>query len=117
MNTKKLITEMERIETFLDDNIDATGSNFRDKILTSTKGLPKGVVEKLNYLAGLLERAQEGENLSAAELKQAGFYVNAVYPYVSNGVQYKQNKSRWASRLIWLVLAAAAIYVAYKFLS
>jgi hypothetical protein len=38
-------------------------------------------------------------------MKQAGFYVNAVYPYVSNGVQYKQNKSRWASRLIWLVLA------------
>ena len=61
ISASKLISEMKKIEGLLDSNFNATGSNLRDKILTATKQMPKGIVEKLTYLAGLYERAQHVE--------------------------------------------------------
>lgn len=114
MNTKQLIDAVKRIESILDETFNATGSNFRDKIVTTANQMPKGIVEKLNYLAGLYERAQTGEKLSADELKQAGFFVNAIEPYVTNGAR---RSTHWVSRIVWLILAALAVFVAYKLLS
>ncbi len=113
ISASKLISEMKKIEGLLDSNFDATGSNLRDKILTATKQMPKGIVEKLTYLAGLYERAQAGEKLSSDELRQAGYWINAVYPYITNGAQIRAN---WGSKLVWLVLAAAACFAAFYFL-
>ena len=114
MNAKQLISEVGKLEKLLDENFSATGSSFRDKITTSANQLPKGIVEKLTYLAGLLERASAGEKLSAAELKQAGFYVNAIIPYVTNGAV---RRAHWGSRIIWIILAIVVVFIAYKFLS
>ncbi len=114
MNKKQLIEQVKRIETILEDAFNATGSNFRDKIVTTANQIPKGIVEKLNYLAGLYERAQKGEELNSSELKQAGFYVNAIEPYITNGAR---RSPRWSFRIIWLIVAALAAFIAYKFLS
>lgn len=113
MTTSKLKTELNRIERLLETNMGATGSNFRDKVVTATNQLPKGIVEKLNYLAGLLERANADEKLSSAELKQAGFYINAIYPYVTHGASKKPD---WFSRLLWALFVLGVILAAYKYL-
>lgn len=113
MTISTLLNEIKKFESLLEDDFGATGSNFRDKIVTSANQLPKGIVEKLTYLAGLCERAKAGESLSAAELKQAGFYIQAIYPYVTNGARRGTN---WKSRLVWIVVLLAAFAFAYKYL-
>ncbi len=113
MTTSHLKSELNKIEQLLEENMGATGSCFRDKVLTATNQLPKGIVEKLNYLAGLLERVQAGGSLSSPELKQAGFYINAIYPYVTHGAP---RRSGWVAKLVWLALTAAVLVVAYKYL-
>lgn len=113
MTANQLNAEIKKIERLLEQDFGATGSNFRDKIVTSANQLPKGIVEKLNYLAGLHERVATGKSLSAAELKQAGFYVNAIYPYVTNGAV---RRSKWGFKIVWLIILLGALTFAYKYL-
>ena len=110
----KFVSEIKKIEQLLVRNFDADeDDSFTSKIVKLQKQLPKGVNEKLSFLANLYERAQKGEKIDPADLKQAGFWIEAAWPYVSNGAP---RVSRWGSRLVWLVIAIIAAAVAYHFL-
>ena len=114
LSAGKFVSEMKKIEQLLVRNFDADeDDSFSSKIVQLQKQLPKGINEKLSFLANLYERAQKGEKLDAADLKQAGFWVDAVWPYVSNGAP---RVSRLGSRLAWLVVAIILAALAYHFL-
>ncbi len=110
LSPRKFLSEMEQIEEMLVDNLDATGSNFTAKVMSIEKQVPKGVMDKLSFLADLYDRAEKGEKPDPADLKQAGFWINAVWPYVSNG---RERKSGRTSRLFWAVLAVVVIAVVW----
>ncbi len=113
LSAGKFLSEMKKIEQMLVNNLDAEGSSFTAKVVRVQKQVPKGVGEKLSFLADLYDRIRNGEKPDPADLKQAGFWINAVWPYVSNGAQRGLGNR---SRFIWIVLAIAALAVAYYFL-
>ena len=109
----KFLSEMKKIEQMLETNLDAEGSNFTAKVISIQKQVPKGIGEKLSFLANLYDGVNKGEKPDPADLKQAGFWINAVWPYVSNGAQ---RESHLGSRLVWVVLTIIAIAAAFYFL-
>lgn len=113
MNINKLFDEMKKIEVLLDSNFGATGENIKDKLASAKKQLPVGVGEKIGYLVRICERANDGETIDEEELKQSKYWLRAIYPYLTNGVD---RGPHWGARIIWLILAAAACYAAYHFL-
>jgi len=113
LSVGKFLSEMEKIERMLVNNFDAEGSTFSAKIVAIQKEVPKGINEKLSFLADLYDRVKKGEKPDPADLKQAGFWINAVWPYVSNGAQ---RGAHWGSRIVWLVIAIIAAALAYHFL-
>ena len=116
LSVRKFMNLMETLEGFLDDNFKAKGETFTEKALSVTNEMPKGVVEKMKFLADLYDRAKNGETPSAADLKQAGYWINAVYPYLSNGAQLKLGAGA-LTRVIAIAALAAAAFVAYKLLA
>ena len=114
LTTGKFISEIKKIEKLLVRNFDADeGDSFTSMIVQIQKQVPKGINEKLSFLANLYERAQKGEKIEPADLKQAGYWIDAAWPYVSNGAP---RVSRWGSRLVWVVVAIILLGVAYHFL-
>ena len=114
LTTGKFVSEIKKIEQLLVRNFDADeNDSFTSMIVQIQKQVPKGVNEKLSFLASLYERAQRGEKLEPADLKQAGFWVDAVWPFVSNGAP---RVSRLGSRLAWVVVAIIVAALAYHFL-
>lgn len=113
VNVSKFVSEMKRIEILLEDNFDATGPTFSSKVVAVCKEVPKGVFDKLSYLANLLERVEQGEKLTPSELKQAGFWIDAVWPYMSNGVP---RHSTWKLRLLGIIIVALLLGVTLLFL-
>ena len=80
LSVRKFMKLMETLEGFLDDNFNAKGATFAEKARSAAKEMPKGVVDKMNFLADLYDRAKDGETPAASDLKQAGYWINAVYP-------------------------------------
>ena len=114
LTSGKLISEIKKIERLLVRNFDADESDsFSSMLVQIQKQVPKGVNEKLSFLANLYERALKGEKIDSADLKQAGFWIDAVWPFVSNGAP---RVSRLGSRLAWVVVAIIVAALAYHFL-
>lgn len=113
LSSGKFLTEMEKIENMLVNNLEAEGSNLSAKVVSVEKQVPKGVYEKLTFLAGLYDRLEKGEKADPADLKQAGFWIDAVWPYVSNGLE---RGPHWGSRIIWIALAVFVVLLAFRFL-
>ncbi|MBQ9873212.1 MAG: hypothetical protein IJM30_02010 [Thermoguttaceae bacterium] len=114
MSGSGLLKEIAKIEKLLEDNMDATGSTFRKKIESAASQLPKGINEKLAFLADLEEKVRAGERLPQEDLKRAGFYVEAIKPYATHGAV---RRSGWGAKIVWLAILIVALYVAYKFLA
>ena len=53
MNKRKFMKQMQLLDELLEDNFDATGATFAAKVVEATPQLPKGIVEKLSFLANL----------------------------------------------------------------
>ncbi len=117
MNKRKFMKQMQLLDELLEDNFDATGATFAAKVVEATPQLPKGIVEKLSFLANLYDGAREGKTPSEADLKQAGYWINAAYPYLSNGVPMpKSVLSRIVRRLVQLIVLALVVFAAWRFL-
>ena len=110
VNASKFVSEMKKIEEMLEINFDATGPTFTSKVLCVQKEVPKGVLDKLSFLANLLDQAQKGEKLRPADLKQAGFWIDAVWPYVSNGAPHG---SGWRNRVFGAIVVLILLGAAY----
>ena len=113
LSERKFMSMIGKLEELMDVNFDAKGESFAAKATSIGKETPKGVAEKLAYLANLYDRAQRGEKPTAAELKQAGYWINAVWPYLSNGVPMPKGG---ASRLVALIAIVALAALAWYFL-
>ena len=117
MKLKAFMKQTRLLEELLMDNFDATGATFAAKVISAESQLPKGIVEKLSFIANLYDGAKEGKPLSPTDLKQAGYWINAAYPYLSNGVPMSPSAtSRVLKRLVHLVVLALAAFAAWYFL-
>ena len=114
LSQRKFMKEMEILKELMVDNFDADGETMTEMAACLVKEMPKGIVEKMNFLSALYDRAQNGEKLEPADLKQAGYWINAAYPYLSQGLE--RRRSNWLSRIVWLIVVAIACAVAWKFL-
>ena len=110
--TGKILRETKRFEALLVENFDARGADLAEKTSAAAGELPKGIVEKLLFLARLQAQAQAGETISAADAKQAGYWIAAVRPYLDYGAA--RGKSDALRRAIGLVALAVAAYYLYR---
>lgn len=108
----KILQETKRFEALLAENFDAHGADLAEKTSAAAGELPKGIVEKLLFLARLQSQAQAGEPISAADAKQAGYWIAAVRPYLDYGAA--RGKSDAFRRTIGLVALAVAAYYLYR---
>ena len=109
LSAGKLKSELNKLGELMDRNFDTTGEPFAAKVVEVAGQVPKGVFDKLSFLASLSDKLEKNVPIAATDLKQAGYWINAVWPYLSNGVE---RKSRWPRRiaLILILLLAAATY-------
>ena len=113
--TGKILQETKRFEALLAENFDARGADLAEKTNAAAGELPKGIVEKLLFLARLQSQAQSGEQISAADAKQAGYWIAAVRPYLDYGAaRGKSDRLRRAIGLIALAIAAYYLQRVWK---
>ena len=108
----QILRETKRFEALLAENFDAHGADLAEKTSAAAGELPKGIVEKLLFLARLQAQAQAGERISAADAKQAGYWIAAVRPYLDYGAA--RGKSDRLRRTVGLILFAVAAYFLYR---
>lgn len=108
----QILRETKRFEELLAENFDAHGADLAEKTNAASGELPKGIVEKLLFLARLQAQAQTGEPISAADAKQAGYWIAAVRPYLDYGAA--REKSDRLRRTIGLVALAIAAYYLHR---
>ncbi len=108
----KILQETKRFEALLSENFGAQGADLAEKTSATAGELPKGIVEKLLFLARLQSQAQAGEPISAADAKQAGYWIAAVRPYLDYGAA--RGKSDVLRRAVGLVALAVAAYYLYR---
>lgn len=110
-----ILRETKRFEALLSENFDAQGADLAEKTNAAAGELPKGIVEKLLFLARLQAQAQSGEPISAADAKQAGYWIAAVRPYLDYGAaRGKSDRLRRAIGLIALAIAAYYLQRVWK---
>ena len=107
-----ILRETERFEVLLSENFDAQGADLAEKTNAAAGELPKGIVEKLLFLARLQAQARAGERISAADAKQAGYWIAAVRPYLDYGAA--RGRGDWIRRAVGLVALAIAAYFLYR---
>ncbi len=108
----KILQETKRFEALLTENFGAQGADLAEKTSAAAGELPKGIVEKLLFLAKLQAQAQAGERISSADAKQAGYWIAAVRPYLDYGAA--RGKGDRIRRTIGLVAFAVAAYYLYR---
>lgn len=108
----KILQETKRFEALLSENFGAQGADLAEKTSAAAGELPKGIVDKLLFLAKLQAQAQAGERISSADAKQAGYWIAAVRPYLDYGAA--RGKSDALRRAIGLVAFAVAAYFLYR---
>ena len=113
LSARKFKSKMLELEELMEVNFDAKGATMAQKAASVAKEWPKGIVDKMTFLTGLFEKLERGETPSADELKQAGYCINAVYPYLSNGASPRKNP---LVRIVAIIVIALAAFLAWKFL-
>lgn len=108
----KILQETKRFEALLTENFDAQGADLAEKTSAAAGELPKGIVEKLLFLAKLQAQARAGERISSADAKQAGYWIAAVRPYLDNGAA--RGRGDRLRRSVGLILFAVAAYYLYR---
>ncbi len=108
----KILQETKRFEALLSENFGAQGADLAEKTSAAAGELPKGIVEKLLFLARLQAQAQAGETISAADAKQAGYWIAAVRPYLDYGAA--RGRGDGIRRALGLVALAVAAYYLYR---
>lgn len=107
-----ILRETKRFEALLSENFGAQGADLAEKTSAAAGELPKGIVEKLLFLAKLQAQAQAGERISSADAKQAGYWIAAVRPYLDYGAA--RGRGDRLRRTLGLVALAVAAYYLYR---
>ncbi|MDO5308385.1 MAG: hypothetical protein Q4G03_02665 [Planctomycetia bacterium] len=115
MSQRKFLSEMEKLVALLHENFDTRGAALHEQLLSVQGELPKGIMEKMTQLLQWYERAKSGEKLSPADLKQAGYWTGACYPYLSLGAA-RPSLMKKVNRIVAVIILIVIALVAWKFL-